>query len=86
MKPTKTSVTAAAVAKFGPALRVTGILSTVGPASNPYKRDGRKEFQIVIRRTDRDGSYAQCTVVNVTAPNAAEGWARAMEAVEIHHG
>ena len=90
---TRAKVLAAAVAKFGTGVNVSGTLSTVGPARNPYARDGRKEFHVVVRRAplvQTGTTHAERLAIeraydalppfhaNVTAPTAAEAWVCAL--------
>lgn len=76
---TRASVLAAAQRKWGD-VEVFGHLNTVGCASNPYARDGKKEFHALVRplRT-RDASQI---LVNITAPTAAQAWFEAMTVIE----
>lgn len=76
MKVTRARVLAAARARWGQDVEAFGFLDTIGPASGPYARDGRKEFHAMVRRTD--WSPGDPWLVNVTAPTAAEAWAIAL--------
>jgi hypothetical protein len=80
-KSSRRAAVAAAIAAFGPDVEVYGILSTVGRASGPYARDGRKEFQAIVRRAGGSYTIPAEILVNETAPTAAEAWTLVLAAI-----
>lgn len=70
MKPSRAIVEKLARERWGDDVEAFGHLNTVGVASNPYARDGAKEFHAIVRyKSNRE------ILLNVTKPTASEAWA-----------
>lgn len=74
---TRATVLAAAQRKWGD-VEAFGHLNTIGRASNPYARDGQKEFHALVRRANTRDEF----LANVTAPTAGQAWAEVMTIIE----
>jgi len=75
--PTKATVTAAAIKKFG-AVEAFSLRSGTNRGRSAYvSPSGRPRVQVIIRLPDGP----LCGFVNVEAPTAAEAWALAADAL-----
>jgi len=79
---TKALAQKAAEQRFGRDVEVFGHLNTIGRASNPYARDGEKEFHAIVRLTSRTASYDTSMLINLTAPSAQEAWLRVLRLID----
>lgn len=84
MKVTKAQALKAARDRWGTSVEALGHLNTVGRASNPYARDGQKEYHAMVRRTGlpSHATYEQTMLVNVTAATAADAWVLVLQKIK----
>jgi hypothetical protein len=79
---TKALALKAAQQRFGRDVEILGYLNTIGPASNPYARDGQKEFHAMVRLKSLASNYDASMLINLTAPSAAEAWLRVLRLID----
>jgi hypothetical protein len=79
---TKALALEASQQRFGRDVEVFGHLNTIGRASNPYARDGEKEFHAIVRFKSRASNYDASMLINLTAPSAQEAWLRVLRVID----
>lgn len=79
---TKALAQKAAEQRFGRDVEVFGHLNTIGRASNPYARNGKKEFHAIVRFKALAANYDASMLINLTAPSAQEAWLRVLRLID----